>query len=104
LESTFSRGSKCDLIFYLLVRAISKALLVKKLDLVRLKSKLKAHKVPVEKQISIDGYLDLFELVYKRNSKDKLPFAFLAKKDASERKASFSMSARRFTHGSTGNN
>jgi hypothetical protein len=78
----------------LFVGALSKALWVQEFDSKRFKQKIAAHKAIFEKQPDINSYLDVIEAVYNRQSRDKLPVAFLAKERAMMRKETFGKAGR----------
>lgn len=78
----------------LFVGALSKIIFVHEFDPERFKKKVAVHKSIFEKQPDIKSYLDAIEAVYNRQSKDKLPLAFLAKDRAMLRKNTFGRDGR----------
>ena len=69
----------------LFLQALSKVLRVKEVDMERLKSKISVHSSYFERQPNVESYLDAIEAIYNRQSKDRVPVAFLAKEKAKER-------------------
>jgi hypothetical protein len=69
----------------LFVRAMSKILQVPKVNINILKRKLNTHKALVEKQPSLEGYINMIDAIYNRASQSKIPLAFLANEEARKR-------------------
>jgi hypothetical protein len=71
----------------LLVQAISKVVWLPEFDVLQFKSKIKAFHSFMEKQASLDKYLDMVEDIYNRQSRSKVPVKFLATEAAKQRSA-----------------
>ena len=71
----------------LFVRAISKAVFVPKFDPEHLKQKIKLFHSFIEKQATVDQYLDMIEDIYNRQSRVKIPLKFMANEEAKRRNA-----------------
>jgi hypothetical protein len=69
------------------VQAISKIAWIEDIDIPKLKSKIKLFASLFEKKANLEQYLDLFEDIYNRQSREKVPLAFLAKQAAQKRSA-----------------
>lgn len=71
----------------LMVLAISKILFVDEFSVSTLKKKVKSHTHMLTKQANLQEYMRMLESVYNRQSKEKLPLAFLADEAAKRRNA-----------------
>jgi hypothetical protein len=83
---------KCGIKFAtnsLLVQALSKVLRVDTIDINRLKDKIGSHAARFEKQPNLQKYIEAIEAIYNRQSKTKVPLAFLANEKAKERCLTF---------------
>jgi len=82
-------AKKCGVAFYnknLFVQAISKIVWVDNFSISRLKSKMHLFAGFIEKKANLQQYLEMMEEIYNRQSRDKVPLAFLAAQKAKERK------------------
>ena len=83
-------AKKCGVKFYssnLFVQAVSKVVWVDGFCIPKFKSKLKLFAGFMEKKANLQQYLDMIEEIYNRQSRDKIPLAFLAAQKAKERNA-----------------
>lgn len=71
------------------IQALSKALWVEGFSVSRFKDKISAHSAYFERQPNVQAYLDAIEAIYNRQSKDRMPVAFLAVEKSKERKTTF---------------
>ena len=79
---------KCDLMWASnsrLVIAVSRVCWVKEFEPKRFMQKAKDHRYLFEKQPSVEGYTNLIESIYNRQSQNKLPLSFLADEMAKKR-------------------
>lgn len=68
------------------VKAISKCLHVDEFDIETLLHKISAHRELMSPRRGVDGYLELIEYVYNRQSQNKLPIAWMANEASKKRK------------------
>lgn len=83
-----SHCKKCGIIFAthnLFVQALSKVAWVEQFDINRLKHKISVSPSLLEKQATLALFIDVLEMLYNRQCKDKVPLAFLANEKARER-------------------
>lgn len=71
------------------LNALSKCLFLSEFDEEVFMSKVASHSGLMDAQRGYSEYLDLIEFIYNRNSKKKIPLAFLAKENASNRQLGF---------------
>jgi len=69
----------------LLVKALSRLCWVPEFDSKRFMQKAKDHRFLFEKRPSVEDYTNLIELIYNRNSQNKMPLTFLADETAKNR-------------------
>jgi hypothetical protein len=82
------QAHKCKLRFYnnyLFVQALSRIAWVKELDVERMKSKFALFSDFMEKKANLEQYLAMLEDIYNRQSRTKIPLAFLATQASKER-------------------
>ena len=68
-----------------LVGAISKILWLDEIDLQTLKHRISRHSYLIEKQPTVDAYIEMLEKLYCRHSSNKIPVKFLAEAAAKKR-------------------
>jgi len=73
----------------LFIQALSKVLRVDEFSIIRFKEKISAHATLFDRQPNLRGYLNAIELIYNRQSKEKIPLAFLADEKNKERQINF---------------
>lgn len=81
-------AKRCGVSFYnntLFVQAVSRVIWVEDFSVFKFKSKIKSFAAIMEKKANLQQYLDLIEDIYNRQSRDKIPLAFMAAKKAKER-------------------
>lgn len=71
------------------VQALSKALFVPDFSPVRFMEKVSSHAALFEKQPNVQSYLEMIETIYNRQSRNKVPVAFLAVEESKRRKDNF---------------
>lgn len=67
--------------------ALSKVVLAKCCDIEILKSKIKTHSYLLSQQATVDGYLELIDIIYNRQSRKKIPVKHLSNEAAKKRDA-----------------
>lgn len=83
-------AKKCGVSFFsnnLFVQAVSKVVRVDGFSVSKLKSKIKLFAGLMEKKANLQQHLDQLEDIYNRQSRDKVPLAFLAAQKMRERNA-----------------